>query len=100
MFLVIEPAVVNSPCPLLSAEAVADFSPQLCMRIPSGSAWIAQELDLSAFTDDAGSVTEGALQRALIACVDTGAGSIVAWRSRCVAGVTSLTSAVSIQPRS
>jgi hypothetical protein len=72
MFLVIEPAVVSSRCPLLPAEAVADFSPQLCMRIPSGSAWIAQELDLSAYTDDAGSVTEGALQRALVACVDTG----------------------------
>ncbi len=72
MFLVIEPAVVNSPCPLLSAESVADFSPHVCMRIPSHSAWVPQEIDLAGYVDEAGDIQETALERALIACVDTG----------------------------
>jgi hypothetical protein len=72
MFLVIEPAVVNSPCPLLAAEVAADFSPEVCMRIPRHSAWVAQEVDLSLYLDDSGNILEPALKSALISCVDDG----------------------------
>ena len=72
MFLVLEPAVVTSPCPLLPAEMADDFSPRVCMRVPSHSAWVALELDLAAFANDDGDIAECALENALNTCVDKG----------------------------
>lgn len=42
------------------------------MRIPSHSAWVPQELDLTTYLDDSGEVLEAALSSALIACVEQG----------------------------
>ena len=72
MYLVLEPAVVTSLCPLLPAEAAADFSPQVCMQVPRHSAWIPQQLDISAFADGSGEIAIPDLENALIACVDDG----------------------------
>ena len=72
MFLVLEPSIVLSPCPLLPAETASDFLPQVCMPVPAHSAWIPMELDLSAFADAAGNIETAALERALEASVDEG----------------------------
>lgn len=72
MFLVLDSAVVTSPCPLLPAEAASEFSPAVCMQVPSHSAWIPLNLDLAAHTDDAGTLSMSALERALVAAVDDG----------------------------
>ena len=71
MFLVLDSAVVTSPCPLLPAEAASEFSPAVCMQVPSHSAWIPLNVDLVAHTDDAGTLTS-ALESALVAAVDDG----------------------------
>ena len=72
MYLVLEPAVVTSLCPLLPAEVAKDFSPQVCMQVPSHSAWIPQELDIAAYADAGGDIAMADLENALIACVDDG----------------------------
>jgi hypothetical protein len=72
MYLVLDPAVVTSLCPLLPAEVAADFSPQVCMQVPRHSAWIPQELDISAYADGSGEIAITDLENALIACVDDG----------------------------
>jgi hypothetical protein len=72
MFLAIPSAVVTSSCPLLPAEAASEFSPQVCMQVPSHTAWIPLELDILSYVDEAGSVSMQALECALAACVDDG----------------------------
>jgi len=72
MFLVLEPSVVTSLCPLLPAETASEYSPQVCMPVPSHSAWIPLQLDLSAYTDSSGEIAMAELEKALIACVDDG----------------------------
>ncbi len=72
MYLNLSPAVVTSPCPLLSAEAASDFLPQVCMRVPRHSAWIPLQLDLAAFVGESAEVSRPALAKALVACVDDG----------------------------
>jgi hypothetical protein len=72
MYLVLEPAVVTSLCPLLPAEVANDFSPQVCMQVPRHSAWIPQELDIAAYVDSSGDMAMTALEEALTACVDDG----------------------------
>lgn len=72
MFLVLEPSVVTSPCPLLPAEPASDFSPQVCMRVPTHSAWIPLEVDLAAFADSDGSLAMSSLKNTLESCVDDG----------------------------
>jgi len=72
MFLVIPSAVVASPCPLLPDEPAAEFSPQVCMQVPSHSAWIPLEMDMAAYADDSGQLSMADLERALVACVDNG----------------------------
>ncbi|MCH8249906.1 MAG: hypothetical protein IH838_09890 [Proteobacteria bacterium] len=72
MFFALEPSVVTSPCPLLPAEAANEFSPQVCMQVPSHSAWIPLELDIAAFADSQGEIAMTALEHALVACVDDG----------------------------
>jgi len=72
MFLVLESAVVSSPCPLLPAEVANEFLPQVCMQVPSHSAWIPLEVDVSAFADSTGEIAMTALEGALAECVDDG----------------------------
>ena len=72
MFLVLEPSVVTSPCPLLPAEAAPEFLPQVCMQVPRHSAWIPMELDLVAYSDANGNIAVDALESALRNCVDDG----------------------------
>ena len=72
MILDLTPTYISSACPLLPAEAASDFSPQVCMRVPSHSAWIPLQLDLSSFADTQGEIAMTALEDALIACVDDG----------------------------
>lgn len=72
MFLVLEPMVVTSPCPLLAAEAADEFLPQVCMQVPRDSAWIPLELDLAAYLDANGGMAMATLERALHDCVDDG----------------------------
>lgn len=72
MFLVLDPLVVTSSCPLLPAEAADEFLPQACMQVPRDSAWIPMELDLAAYLDSSGAVVVAALERALCDCVDAG----------------------------
>jgi hypothetical protein len=72
MYLVLEPAVVSSPCPLLPAETANEFSPQVCMQVPSHSAWIPMQLDIANYADAKGHICRPALKNALQACVDNG----------------------------
>jgi hypothetical protein len=72
MFLVLPSAVVTSPCPLLPAEPANEFSPQVCMQIPSHSAWIPLQVDMADFADEAGQLSMADLEHALVACVDNG----------------------------
>lgn len=72
MYLVLESAVVTSPCPLLPAETASEFSPQVCMQVPSHSAWVPLQLDLTAFADDKGTVSLARLEPALKRAVDDG----------------------------
>jgi hypothetical protein len=72
MFLVLPSAVVTSPCPLLPAEAANEFSPQVCMQVPSHSAWIPLEMDMATFADEEGRLSMANLENALVACVDNG----------------------------
>jgi len=72
MFLVLPSAVVTSPCPLLPAEPANEFSPQVCMQIPSHSAWIPLEMDLAAYADARGQLSMADLESALVASVDNG----------------------------
>lgn len=72
MFLLVEPSVVTSPCPLLPAETADEFLPAACMPVPRGSAWIAMELNLADYAERNGDVRQGELQKALHACVDDG----------------------------
>lgn len=70
MFLVLEPSVVTSRCPLLEAEVAKDFLPQVCMRVPTGSAWIPHEFDLACYANDAGEISESIVASALVNCVN------------------------------
>lgn len=72
MFLVLEPSVVTSSCPLLPAEVADEFLPQVCMQVPRHSAWIPLELDLASFCDAKGNMATAALETALRNCVDDG----------------------------
>lgn len=72
MFLVLEPSVVSSPCPLLATEAADEFLPVGCMQVPKYSAWIPMEINVAAFTDSKGEIRESDLERALHECVDEG----------------------------
>jgi hypothetical protein len=72
MYLHLASAIVTSPCPLLAAEPANDFSPQVCMQVPSHSAWIPLQLDIAAYADSAGVISMDALELALEACVDDG----------------------------
>ncbi len=67
-----ESAVVTSPCPLLAAEVANEFSPRVCMQVPTHSAWIPLEVDLAAYTDEAGVLSMAELEAALLAAVDDG----------------------------
>ena len=72
MFLVVEPSVVTSRCPLLPAEAADEFLPVACMPVPRGSAWIAMQLNLTEYAEGDGVIRRDALQKALQTCVDDG----------------------------
>ncbi len=72
MFLVLEPSVVTSSCPLLPAEAADEFLPQVCMQVPRHSAWVPMELDLAVYADANGTMAMAALESALQNCVDDG----------------------------
>lgn len=72
MFLVVEPSVVTSPCPLLPAEKADEFLPSACMPVPKGSAWIAMQLNLPEYAGPNGDIRRKALQNALHLCVDDG----------------------------
>jgi hypothetical protein len=56
----------------LPAEPANDFSPQVCMQIPSHSAWIPLQVNLSDFADDDGCLSMSQLESALVAAVDDG----------------------------
>jgi hypothetical protein len=72
MFLVLPSAIVTSPCPLLAAESADEFSPQVCMQIPSHSAWIPLVVDIADYADEEGRLSMTELENALVASVDTG----------------------------
>lgn len=72
MFLVVEPSVVTSPCPLLAAEKADEFLPAACMTVPKGSAWIAMQLNLSEYAKENGDILQDSLRKALHVCVDNG----------------------------
>ncbi len=72
MFLVMESAVVTSPCPLLAAEAANEFLPKVCMQVPTHSAWIPIEMDLALYADASGRLSMTTLEAALLAAVDNG----------------------------
>ena len=72
MFLVMESAVVTSPCPLLAAEAANEFLPKVCMQVPTHSAWIPIEVDLAVYADAGGELAMAELEAALLAAVDDG----------------------------
>jgi hypothetical protein len=72
MYLALEAAVVTSLCPLLPAEEASDFLPQVCMPVPSHSAWVPLHLDVAAYSDASGNISILALEKALVACVDNG----------------------------
>jgi hypothetical protein len=72
MFLVMESAVVTSPCPLLAAEAANEFLPKVFMQVPTHSAWIPIEMDLAEYADASGTISMANLEAALFAAVDDG----------------------------
>lgn len=72
MFLAIEPAVVSSLCPLLSAEVAEDYLPGGFMKIPSRSAWIPLQVNIADFAGSSGQLDERDLTAALCNCVDEG----------------------------
>lgn len=72
MFLVLEPSIVSSRCPLLAAETADEFLPVGCMQVPKHSAWIPMELNVAAFARPSGDVRMHELERALHECVDEG----------------------------
>jgi len=72
MYLVLPSAVVTSPCPLLPSESAQEFSPGACMQVPTHSAWIPLQLDLTDYADADGNVAKPDLAIALNACVDDG----------------------------
>ncbi len=61
-----------SPCPLLASENADTVLPDLGVAVPAGSAWLPLRLDLERFCDAHGDIHMAALQRAVIACVETG----------------------------
>lgn len=72
MFRAIDPAYVNSPCPLLSAELACDYLPRAFMWAPAHSAWISLRLNIDDFAAGDGALDQAGLEHALIACVDKG----------------------------
>jgi len=72
MFLVVDPSVVTSPCPLLAAERADEFLPSACMTVPKDSAWIAMQVNLSEYAGENGDIRRNSLRKALHICVDDG----------------------------
>ncbi len=72
MFLILEPAVVTSPCPLLPAEVASDFLPPVCMKVPRQSAWVPLQINVAEYLDDDGSILTQELEAALVESVDAG----------------------------
>ncbi len=72
MFLVVDPSVVTSQCPLLAAERADEFLPAACMTVPKDSAWIAMQVNLSEYAGQNGDICRNSLRRALHICVDDG----------------------------
>jgi hypothetical protein len=73
---------VCSPCPLLGSETADTVLPELGIAVPAGSAWLPLRLDLERFCKGNGEVHMAALQRAVVACVETGDALLddVCWR--------------------
>ncbi len=72
MYLELKPSLIKSPCPLLPTEQGEEYLPAACMPVPSQSAWIALEVDVSAFVTADGDVDTGALRESLERCIDDG----------------------------
>lgn len=75
-------AEVCSPCPLLASECADTVLPGLGVAVPAGSAWLPLRLDLERFCNARGELHMAALQRAVIAAVETGDSLLdeVCWR--------------------
>lgn len=72
MILNLQPSIVSSPCPLLSAEQGTDYCATTHMHVPQHSAWVAQQIDLLDFTSADGEVSLAKLEAAIHAVVDAG----------------------------
>ena len=69
---IVVPTVVSSPCPLLSDEPADAILPASGIQVPRNTAWIPMRIDLATYADRHGDIRLGALEKALLACVDRG----------------------------
>ncbi|MEJ2297119.1 MAG: hypothetical protein P8X94_01175 [Woeseiaceae bacterium] len=66
------PAVVTSACPLLPDENADALLVASLTQVPSGSAWVSFEIDLTRYLQNDGELREQPLDAALRACVAAG----------------------------
>jgi hypothetical protein len=64
--------MVSSPCPLLSSELADGILPASGLQVPSGTAWIPVEVDVTNYTNDRGDLSVFALRECLHRCVEYG----------------------------
>jgi hypothetical protein len=64
--------MVSSPCPLLSSEVADGILPASGLQVPSGTAWIPVEVDITHYTNDRGDLSVFALRECLHRCVEYG----------------------------
>jgi hypothetical protein len=64
--------MVSSPCPLLSSEVADGILPASGLQVPSGTAWVPVEVDVTHYTNDRGDLSVFALRECLRRCVEHG----------------------------
>jgi len=64
--------LILSRCPLLSGEPGNTVLPVAALQVPTGSAWIIQQLSLCDFASDDGVLDKPALQCVLLHCIERG----------------------------
>jgi hypothetical protein len=64
--------MVSSPCPLLSSEIADGVLPESGLQVPSGTAWVPVEVDVTNYVNDRGDLSVFALRECLRRCVEYG----------------------------
>jgi hypothetical protein len=64
--------MVSSPCPLLSSEVADGVLPATGLQVPSGTAWVPVEVDVTHYANARGDLSVFALRECLHRCVEYG----------------------------